>query len=425
VLCVIKREDGNCRFDRLFLLRQNRERDAALSMYPPITPQRFASRMDNHQQATGSEMQGRLVLNRREFLANTALIGAGLAAGPSLWAASSNQSMGMNKMKARKLGQLEVSEIGAGCMSISANYGPAAPKDQGIKVLRAAHDKGVTFFDTAEVYGPYTNEELVGEALEPIRDQVAIATKFGFAIDGTIGLNSRPEHIKQVAEASLKRLRTDRIDLYYQHRVDPSVPIEDVAGAVKELIQAGKVKHFGLSEASARTIRRAHAVQPVTAIQSEYSIWTRDPEHNGVLETCEELGIGFVPWAPLGEGFLTGKMDAHTKFDPKTDFRSEFPRFSPEALAANMSVANLVKRVAEKKKAKPAQVALAWLLAQKPWIVPIPGTRNIDHLTENLGAINVELTAVDLREIETEFSKIKVQGERMSEQHMKQIDPGK
>jgi len=265
-------------------------------------------------------LEDRRSLSRRDFVANTALIGTGLAVGPLSWAASSDQPKKSNKMKTRKLGKLEVSEIGAGCMSISANYGPPAPKNQGIKVIRAAHEKGVTFFDTAEVYGPYTNEELVGEALAPFRDKVVIASKFGFAIDGTIGLNSRPEHIKQVTEASLKRLKTDRIDLFYQHRVDPAVPIEDVAGAIKDLISEGKVLHFGLSEASARTIRRAHAVQPVTAIQSEYSLWTRDPEQNGVLKACEELGIGFVPWAPLGEGYLTGKMDAHTKFDPKRTF---------------------------------------------------------------------------------------------------------
>ena len=365
---------------------------------------------------------GPRALSRRDFLASTALIGAGLAVGPLSWSASSDQPKEINKMKTRKLGQLRASELGAGCMSISANYGPPAPKDQGIKVIRAAHEKGVTFFDTAEVYGPYTNEELVGEALAPFRDKVVIASKFGFAIDGTIGLNSRPEHIKQVAEASLKRLKTDRIDLFYQHRVDPAVPIEDVAGAIKDLVSEGKVLHFGLSEASARTIRRAHAVQPVTAMQSEYSLWTRDPEQNGVLKTCEELGIGFVPWGPLGEGYLTGKIDARTKFDPKTDLRSEFPRFSPEAFAANRAVVDLLKRVAEKKNATPAQIALAWLLAQKPWIVPIPGTRNLDHLNENLGAINVELTSADLREIETDFSKIKVQGERMSEKHMQQID---
>lgn len=365
---------------------------------------------------------GPRALTRRDFLANTALIGAGLAVGPLSWAASSNEPKGINKMKTRKLGNLEVSELGAGCMSISANYGPPADISQGIKVIRAAHEKGVTVFDTAEVYGPYTNEELVGEALAPFRDKVVIASKFGFAIDGTIGLNSRPEHIKQVAEASLKRLKTDRIDLFYQHRVDPAVPIEVVAGAIKDLIKEGKVLHFGLSEASARTIRRAHAVQPVTAIQSEYSLWTRDPEKNGVLKACEELGIGFVPWGPLGEGYLTGKIDARTKFDPKTDLRSEFPRFSPEALAANRAVVDLLKRVAEKKNATPAQITLAWLLAQKPWIVPIPGTRNLDHLNENLGAINVQLTSADLREIETGFSKIKVQGERMSEKHMQQID---
>ena len=365
---------------------------------------------------------GPRALSRRDFLASTALIGAGLAVGPLSWSASSDQPKEINKMKTRKLGQLRASELGAGCMSISANYGPPAPKDQGIKVIRAAHEKGVTFFDTAEVYGPYTNEELVGEALAPFRDKVVIASKFGFAIDGTIGLNSRPEHIKQVAEASLKRLKTDRIDLFYQHRVDPAVPIEDVAGAIKDLVSEGKVLHFGLSEASARTIRRAHAVQPVTAMQSEYSLWTRDPEQNGVLKTCEELGIGFVPWGPLGEGYLTGKIDARTKFDPKMDLRSDFPRFSPEALAANRAVVDLLKRVAEKKNATPAQIALAWLLAQKPWIVPTPGTRNLDHLNENLGAINVQLTSADLREIETDFSKIKVQGERMSEKHMQQID---
>jgi len=378
--------------------------------------------MNKNKQTTGSNTQDRRALSRRDFLANTAVLGTGLAVGPLLWAASSDQPKEINKMKTRKLGQLRASELGAGCMSISANYGPPAPKDQGIKVIRAAHEKGVTFFDTAEVYGPYTNEELVGEALAPFRDKVVIASKFGFAIDGTIGLNSRPEHIKQVAEASLKRLKTDRIDLFYQHRVDPAVPIEDVAGAIKDLVSEGKVLHFGLSEASARTIRRAHAVQPVTAMQSEYSLWTRDPEQNGVLKTCEELGIGFVPWGPLGEGYLTGKIDARTKFDPKMDLRSDFPRFSPEALAANRAVVDLLKRVAEKKNATPAQIALAWLLAQKPWIVPIPGTRNLDHLNENLGAINVELTSADLREIETDFSKIKVQGERMSEKHMQQID---
>ncbi len=309
-------------------------------------------------------------------------------------------------------------------MSISANYGPPADRNQGIKVIREAHQKGVTFFDTAEVYGPFTNEDLVGEALAPFRDKVVIATKFGFDFEGgkVVGLNSRPEHIKEVVEASLKRLKTDRIDLYYQHRVDPKVPIEDVATVIKDLIKEGKVLHFGLSEASAKTIRRAHAVQPMTAIQTEYSLMNRDPEQNGVLKACEELGIGFVPWGPVGMGYLTGKTDARTKFDPKTDLRSGFDRFSPENLAANQPIVDLLKRFAEKEKATPAQVALAWLLAQKPWIVPIPGTRNIDHLNENLGAINVQLTPADLREIDTAFSKIKVHGGRMNEEQMKVVD---
>jgi aryl-alcohol dehydrogenase-like predicted oxidoreductase len=325
-------------------------------------------------------------------------------------------------VKTRKLGKLEVSELGLGCMSISANYGPPADIDEGILAIRTAFDKGVTFFDTAEVYGPYTNEELVGHALAPVRDKVVIASKFGFKIDGTIGLDSRPEHIKKVVEESLQRLQTDHIDLYYQHRVDPKVPIEDVAGAIKELIEAGKILHFGLSEASARTIHRAHAVQPVAAVQSEYSLWTRDPERNGVLEACEELGIGFVPWGPVGAGFLTGRMDADTRFDPETDFRSEFPRFSTHSLAANMPIIDWLTEFAEEKNATPAQIALAWLLAQKPWIVPIPGTRNISHLIENLGAINVQLTPEDLREMQTPMSQITVHGERMSEQHMQQID---
>ncbi|MBI2685565.1 MAG: aldo/keto reductase [Acidobacteria bacterium] len=293
--------------------------------------------------------------SRRGFLAKTALLGTALAVGTSCASSEQNSGnknnagfQGENKMKKRKLGNLEVSEIGAGCMSISANYGPPADKAQGIKTIRAAFEKGVTFFDTAEVYGPYTNEELVGEALAPFRDKVSIASKFGFKIDGTIGLDSRPEHIRKVVEESLKRLNTDRIDLYYQHRVDPEVPIEEVAGAIKELIKAGKVLHFGLSEASAKTIRRAHAVQPVAAIQTEYSVWQREPERNGVLQACEELGIGFVPWGPLGEGYLTGKMDGNTRFDPQTDFRSEFPRFSPENLAANRPVVELLKGVAQK-----------------------------------------------------------------------------
>jgi aryl-alcohol dehydrogenase-like predicted oxidoreductase len=325
-------------------------------------------------------------------------------------------------MKTRKLGQMDVSALGFGCMSISANYGPAADRTQGISVIRAAHAKGVTLFDTAEVYGPYTNEELVGEALAPIRDEISIATKFGFNLEGAGGLNSRPEHVKKVVEESLKRLKTDRIDLYYQHRVDPAVQIEDVAGAVKDLIKEGKVLHFGLSEANAKTIRRAHAVQPVAAIQSEYSVMTRDPEQNGVLRTCEELGIGFVPWGPIGMGYLTGKVDAHTKFDPKTDLRSEFDRFSPQNLTENKPVVDLLKRLAEKKNATPAQISLSWLLAQKPWIVPIPGTSKMDHLDENLAAADVHLTTADLHEIETAFSQIKVHGGRMSEKHMQQVE---
>jgi aryl-alcohol dehydrogenase-like predicted oxidoreductase len=325
-------------------------------------------------------------------------------------------------MKTRTLGALEVSEMGFGCMSISANYGPAADKTQGINVIRAAHEKGVTFFDTAEVYGPYLNEELVGEALAPIRDQVKIASKFGFAIDGTIGLDSRPARIKRVVEESLKRLRTDHIDLYYQHRVDPNVPIEDVAGAVKELIQAGKVKHFGLSEASARTIRRAHAVQAVAAVQTEYSFMQRDPEHNGVLQACGELGIGFVPWGPVGQGFLTAKIDRNATFDPNADMRSAFPRFTADVITANQPVIDLLKELAEKKGATPAQIALAWVMVQKPWIVPIPGTRSLDHLSENVGAVNVALTSDDLREIGAALSAITVKGGRMNKEQMEQVD---
>src|SRR5579863_2203614 len=325
-------------------------------------------------------------------------------------------------MQKRKLGNLEVSALGFGCMSISANYGPAADRTQGLKVMRAAHEKGVTFFDTAEVYGPYTNEELVGEALAPFRDQVVIASKFGFDNQNGGALNSQPRHIRKVVAESLKRLRTDRIDLYYQHRVDPNVPIEDVANTVKELIKEGKVLHFGLSEASAKTIRRAHAAQPVTAVQTEYSLMQRDPENNGALATCQELGIGFVPWGPVGQGYLTRKIDARTKFDPTMDLRSGFPRFSPENIAANMPMVDLIKRFAEKKNATPAQISLAWLLAQKPFIVPIPGTRNIDHLNENLGATRVQLTPADLAELDAAVSKIKVYGGRMNEEQMKVVD---
>ena len=322
-------------------------------------------------------------------------------------------------MQKRKLGKsnLEVSALGLGCMGMSFSYDPIPDKQEMIALLRAAVERGVTFFDTAEAYGPFKNEELLGEALSPFHGQIVIATKFGFDIhpDGSRGegLNSRPEHIKQVAEASLKRLRIDAIDLFYQHRVDLDVPIEDVAGAVKELIQEGKVKHFGLSEAAPKTIRRAHAVQPVTAVQSEYSLWTRNPEAE-VLSTLEELGIGLVPYSPLGRGFLTGKMNENTKFD-STDFRSALPRFAPEALKANQALIDLLIRIAGQKKATPAQIALAWLLAQKPWIVPIPGTTKLHRLEENIGAAAIELTADDLREIESAAAKIKVQGARYPE----------
>jgi aryl-alcohol dehydrogenase-like predicted oxidoreductase len=326
-------------------------------------------------------------------------------------------------MKKRKLGKsgLEVSAIGFGCMNMSFAYGPAADKQQAIKVIRAAVERGITLFDTAEVYGPLTNEELVGEALAPFRDQVVIATKYGFDLTAFPGLNSRPEHIKQVVEESLKRLNTDVIDLLYQHRVDPKVPIEDVAGAVKDLIQEGKVKHFGLSEAGARTIRRAYAVHPVTAVQSEYSLWTRDPEAE-VLPVCEELGIGFVPWSPLGQGFLTGTVDASMSFDATLDLRASFPRFVPEAIKANQPIVDFLNVFAKRKNATPAQIALAWLLAQKPWIVPIPGTRKLERMYENLGALDVVLTAGDLREIDSAFAKIKVHGERLPEEHMQLID---
>src|SRR5947209_3092012 len=322
-------------------------------------------------------------------------------------------------MQKRKLGKsnLDVSAIGLGCMGLSFGYGPAVDKQQGISLIRAALERGVTFFDTAEVYGPFTNEELVGEALAPFRAQVVIATKFGFKIDPTsgkqVGLDSRPEHIKEVAEASLKRLKTDVIDLFYQHRVDPNVPIEDVAGAVKELIQQGKVKHYGLSEPGVQTIRRAHAVQPVTAVQNEYSLWWRKPEEE-VLPALEELGIGFVPFSPLGRGFLTGKVDENTTFD-SSDLRSTLPRFTPEARKANQALVDLLGEIAERKKATPAQIALAWLLAQKPWIVPIPGTTKLKRLEENIGAVEIELTPDDLREIETASSEIKVEGARYPE----------
>jgi aryl-alcohol dehydrogenase-like predicted oxidoreductase len=327
-------------------------------------------------------------------------------------------------MQKRTLGTngLEVSALGLGCMGMSANYGPPADRQAMIALIRTAVERGVTFFDTAEVYGPFTNEELVGEALAPVRSQVVIATKFGFDLDPATrerrgGVNSRPDHIKAVADASLKRLNTDVIDLFYQHRVDPSVPIEDVAGAVKDLIQAGKIRAFGLSEAGAQTIRRAHAVQPVAAVQSEYSLWYRGPETE-ILPTLEELGIGFVPFSPLGAGFLTGKIDTSTTFD-STDFRNSVPRFSPEAREANLALVDLLKDVAARKGATPAQIALAWLLAQKPWIVPIPGTTKLHRLEENLGSAEVQLTADDLREIDAAASRIELKGERLPEGALK------
>ena len=329
-------------------------------------------------------------------------------------------------MQKRTLGKsnLEVSAIGLGCMGLSFGYGPAVDKQEGISLIRAAFERGVTFFDTAEAYGPFTNEELVGEALAPYRDQVVIATKFGFKFDpktrASIGVDSRPEHIKEVAEASLKRLKTDVIDLLYQHRVDPNVQIEDVAGTVKDLIQQGKVKHFGLSEAGVQTIRRAHAVQPVTALQSEYSLWWREPEEE-ILATLEELGVGFVPFSPLGKGFLTGKIDENTKFD-STDFRNIVPRFTPEARKANQAVVDLLGKVAERKKATPAQIALAWLLAQKRWLVPIPGTTKLHRLEENIGAAALELTPDDLRQIGSAAAQIPVQGERYPEKLQKLIN---
>ncbi len=327
-------------------------------------------------------------------------------------------------MNKRKLGNsnLEVSALGLGCMGMSFSYGPPADRQEMISLLRTAVDRGITFFDTAEVYGPFTNEELVGEALSPISDHVVIATKFGFKLNpdgkpGWVGLDSRPEHIRQVAEASLKRLKIEAIDLFYQHRVDPDVPIEEVAGAVKKLILEGKVKHFGLSEAGVQTIRRAHAVQPVTAVQSEYSLWWRAPEEE-LLSTLEELGIGFVPYSPLGKGFLTGKINENTTFD-SSDFRNRLPRFTPEARQANKSLVDLLDRIAESKKATPAQIALAWLLAQKPWIVPIPGTTKPERMEENIGSVDIELSMDDLSEIDCAASKITVQGDRYPEELMR------
>lgn len=367
--------------------------------------------------------------SRRKFIQQTALAGAGLLLSPNLLSAANTSSYlkqindnKTNNMKTRKLGTLEVSEIGLGCMNMAGNYNPPANHQQSIKTIRTAFENGVRFFDTAEVYGPYTDEKLVGEALEPFRNEVKIATKFGFAIDGTIGLDSRPERIKKVVEESLKRLRTDHIDLYYQHRVDPNVPIEEVAGTIKELIQQGKVLNFGLSEASAKTIQRAHAVQKVAAVQSEYSLWTRNVELNGVLKTCEDFGIGFVPWSPLGAGFLTGKYDTTTKFDKESDFRAGFPRFSKDFLPLNMPMIEWLKSYAATKNATPAQIALAWLLAKSPNIVPIPGTRTEEHLLENLGASKIHLTKEDIQSIEICFTKFPVYGDRMGKAHMSSID---
>ena len=365
---------------------------------------------------------------RRDFLISS-VVGASLSVGGlGSWATAAEPPRPAREqgkaLRTRRLGSLRVSELGFGSMGLSAgHYGPGVDRAQGIRVLRDAYERGVTFFDTAEVYGPYVNEDLVGEALAPVRDKVAIATKFGFKIDGTNGLDSRPERIRKVVEDSLKRLRTDRIDLYYQHRVDLTVPIEDVAGAIKELVTAGKVLHFGLSEPSARTIRRAHAVQPVAAIQTEYSLMERSPERNGVLQTCEDLGIGFVPWGPLGQGFLPGTMpvDVQSTFDPKIDLRATFPRFSPMVMTNNQPLIELLKTFGMKKEATPAQIALAWLMAKKPWIVAIPGTTDLDHLGENVGAVNVQLSPTDVAELESAFSRLEVYGGRMDARQMKQI----
>src|SRR5688572_13083552 len=391
--------------------------------------------MKKRTQAAGSDMQER-GLSRRDFVVRTSRIGVGFALGPMVLAACGNDQNGDHKqknapagggtmMKTRRLGTLEVSEMGAGAMSISANYGPPADRTVGLRVLREAHERGVTSFDTAEIYGPYISEDLVGEALAPFRDKIFIASKFGLVSHSGGGpgvRDSSPANIRVAVEGSLKRLRTDRIDLYYQHRVDPKVPIEDVAGAITDLIKEGKVLHFGLSEASAATIRRAHAVQPVTAVQTEYSLMERDVEKNGILATCEELGIGFVPWGPLGMGYLTGTISAKTALDPKTDLRSGFTRFSQENLVANQPIIDLMRRFAVEEKATPAQVALAWLLAQKPFIVPIPGTRNLDHLNENTGAISMQLSPQDLRDIETAFSEVTVHGGRMNPMQMEVVD---
>ena len=359
-------------------------------------------------------------LGRREFMATGVAAAALSTIGGRVWAQTSAPAA--QSAATRMLGDMEVFRMGAGAMSISANYGPRADIEQGVRTLRAAHERGVTLFDTAEVYGPYINEELVGQALASIRDEVKIATKFGFAIDGTIGLDSRPERIRRVVEASLGRLKTDRIDLLYQHRVDPAVPIEDVAGTVRDLISEGKVLHFGLSEPSAATLRRAHAVQPLAAVQTEYSFMERDVETNGVLAACEELGIGFVPWGPMGMGYLTGRMNGATVLDPATDFRTSFDRFSPANMAANMPIVEILAAYARENEATPSQVALAWLLARKPFIVPIPGTRSLDHLNENLGALQLTLTEDDIARLDDAFAQVTVHGSRMNPPQMELVD---
>lgn len=359
-------------------------------------------------------------VDRRQFLGTASVFAACLAVPPTSWAAAFQKKA--TQMKNRHLGSLTVSELGAGCMNLAANYGPPANQATAISIIRTAHDNGVTFFDTAEVYGPHTSEELVGEALQPVRDKVVIATKFGFDIEKGGVLNSQPKHIRWAVEGSLKRLRTDRIDLLYQHRVDPSVPIEDVAGLVKDLVSEGKVLHFGLSEANVGTLRRAHAVLPVAAIQSEYSFIERSPEHNGVLALCEELGIGFVPWGPVGMGFLTGKITTQTRFDPKLDLRAGFDRFKPDAIAANKPIVDYLQQFAAKKKATPAQLSLAWLLSRKPFIVPIPGTRNPAHLSENLASVDLVLTPAEIAELEAAFAQFTVAGGRMNEMQMKVVE---
>jgi aryl-alcohol dehydrogenase-like predicted oxidoreductase len=368
--------------------------------------------------------------DRRQFLTAAAAVSAALPLGAATWGGhAAAQAAASNRrgktLTTRRLGSLEVSELGFGNMGLSGgHYGPGVDHAEGVRMIHAAHEQGVRFFDTAEVYGPYVNEELVGEALAPVRNEVKIATKFGFKIDGTNGLDSRPERIRRVAEASLKRLRTDRIDLFYQHRVDPAVPIEDVAGAVRDLIGEGKVLHFGLSEPSARTIRRAHAVQPVAAIQTEYSLIERSVERNGVLQTCEALGIGFVPWGPLGQGFLPGTLpvSVQSTMDPKNDLRATFPRFSPIVMTNNRAVIDFLRTFGAARGATPAQVSLAWLLAQKPWIVPIPGTGKMDHLQENIGAAGIKLTPSDLLELQTGLARLEIYGGRMDARQMAQIN---